>query len=124
MHAHRFVRQIEGNELSELETYPLLERLSSMDLPDCEVDIGELAMRCAFFDDLPNNPDSILKWVEAIEQSGQKSNRERWAEAGRQRILERFSSNHQAEGLARALETLGVQVELTKLEILPGLDPA
>ncbi|RJU96182.1 MAG: hypothetical protein DWC00_03650, partial [Candidatus Poseidoniales archaeon] len=61
---------------------------------------------------------------EAIEQSGQKSNRERWAEAGRQRILERFSSNHQAEGLARALETLGVQVELTELEILPGLDPA
>jgi glyceraldehyde 3-phosphate dehydrogenase len=59
MHAHRFVRQIEGNELSELETYPLLERLSSMDLPDCEVDIGELAMRCDFFDDLPNNPDSI-----------------------------------------------------------------
>ena len=59
MHAHRFVRQIEGNELSELETYPLLERLCSMDLPDCEVDIGELAMRCAFFDDLPNNPDSI-----------------------------------------------------------------
>ena len=41
MHAHRFVRQIEGNELSELETYTLLERLSSMDLPDCEVDIGE-----------------------------------------------------------------------------------
>ena len=72
----------------------------------------------------PNNPDSILKWAEAIEQSGQKSNRERWAEAGRQRILERFSSNHQAEGLARALETLGVQVELTELEILPGLDPA
>ena len=28
MHAHRFVRQIEGNELSELETYPLLERLA------------------------------------------------------------------------------------------------
>jgi len=53
MHAHRFVRQIEGNELSELETYPLLERLSSMDLPDCEVDIGELAMRCDFFDQAP-----------------------------------------------------------------------
>ena len=59
MHAHRFVRQIEENELSELETYPLLERLSQMDLPDCEVDIGELAMRCTFFQDLPNNPDSI-----------------------------------------------------------------
>ena len=59
MHAHRFVRQIEGNELSELETYPLLERLSKMDLPDCEIDLGELAMRCSFFKDLPSNPDSI-----------------------------------------------------------------
>ena len=59
MHAHRFVRQIEENELSELETYPLLERLNTMDLPDCEVDIGELAMRCSFFDDLPNNPELI-----------------------------------------------------------------
>ena len=59
MHAHRFVRQIEANELSELETYPLLERLSKMDLPDCEIDLGELAMRCSFFKDLPSNPDSI-----------------------------------------------------------------
>ena len=59
MHAHRFVRQIEANELSELETYPLLERLSKMDLPDCEIDLGELAMRCSFFNDLPSNPDSI-----------------------------------------------------------------
>ena len=42
--------KIEGNELSELETYPLLERLSNMTLPDCEVDIGELAVRCPFFD--------------------------------------------------------------------------
>ena len=59
MHAHRFVRQIEANELSELETYPLLDRLSKMDLPDCEIDLGELAMRCTFFKDLPSNPDSI-----------------------------------------------------------------
>ena len=59
MHAHRFVRQIEENELSELETYPLLERMSKMDLPDCEVDIGELAMRCPFVEDLQNNLDSI-----------------------------------------------------------------
>jgi glycosyltransferase involved in cell wall biosynthesis len=72
----------------------------------------------------PNNPDSIQKWVEAIEQSGEESNREQWSKAGRQRIFERFSSNHQAEGLARGLATLDVQVELTDLEILPGLDPA
>ena len=59
MHAHRFVRQIEGNEFSELESFPLLERLSKMDLPDCEVDIGELAVRCPFFNDLKSSPDSI-----------------------------------------------------------------
>ncbi len=59
MHAHRFVRQIEGNEFSELESFPLLERLSKMDLPDCEIDIGELAVRCPFFNDLKSNPDSI-----------------------------------------------------------------
>ena len=59
MHAHRFVRQIEGNEFSELESFPLLEKLSKMDLPDCEIDIGELAVRCPFFDDLKSNPDSI-----------------------------------------------------------------
>ena len=64
MHAHRFVRQIEGNEFSELETFPLLERLSSMNLPDCEVDLGELAMRCSFFNDLPNNPDSIDNFLQ------------------------------------------------------------
>ena len=63
MHAHRFVRQVEGNELSELETYPLLERLSNMTLPDCEIDIGELAVRCPFFADLPDNPDSIDKYL-------------------------------------------------------------
>lgn len=63
MHAHRFVRQIEANELSELETYPLLERLSKMDLPDCEIDLGELAMRCSFFKDLPSNPDSITDFL-------------------------------------------------------------
>ena len=54
MSAHRFVRQIEGNELSELETFPLLEHITTMDLPDCEIDLGELTMRCPFFKDLPN----------------------------------------------------------------------
>ena len=59
MKAHRFVRQIEANELSELETFPLLERLSNLDLPDCEIDLGELTMRCPFFEELQDNPDKI-----------------------------------------------------------------
>ena len=72
----------------------------------------------------PTDEDSIQQWVEAIEQAGLETNREQWSKAGRERILERFSSNHQAEGLARGLATLDVQVELTDLEMLPGLDPA
>ena len=43
---------------------------------------------------------------------------------GRDRILSRFSANHQAEGLARSLAAMGVKVEISDLEILPGLDPA
>ena len=62
--------------------------------------------------------------VPKVEQAGEETIREQCSKAGRERILERFSSNHQAEGLARGLATLGVQVELTDLEMLPGLDPA
>ena len=47
-----------------------------------------------------------------------------WSKAGRERILERFTANHQAEGLARSLAAMGVNVETTDLEMLPGLDPA
>ena len=76
MHAHRFVRQIEGNEFSELESFPLLERLSKMNLPDCEIDIGELAIRCPFFNDLKSNPDSIDNFLnEQISFKGININR-------------------------------------------------
>ena len=62
--AHRFVRQVEGNELSELETYPILVAITSFDLPDCEIDIGELAVRCPFFDKLKDNPqDKVNEYV-------------------------------------------------------------
>ena len=76
MKAHRFVRQIEGNELSELETFPLLDRLSTMDLPDCEIDLGELTMRCPFFDKLPENPETIDQYlVDQLDLTGIASNR-------------------------------------------------
>ena len=32
MKLHRFVREVEGNELSELETYPVIEQISKMKL--------------------------------------------------------------------------------------------
>ena len=76
MKAHRFVRQIEANELSELETFPLLERLSNLDLPDCEIDLGELTMRCPFFEELQDNPDKIDVYLrEQLDVSSLKSSR-------------------------------------------------
>ncbi len=42
MKAHRFVRQIEHNEMSEFETHPILETLSKLDLGPAHIDIGKL----------------------------------------------------------------------------------
>lgn len=44
MKAHRFVRQIENNELSEFETFPMVEALSRMDLGPAHIDIGKLTV--------------------------------------------------------------------------------
>ena len=42
MKAHRFVRQIEKNEMSEFETHPILEILSHLDLSPAHIDIGRM----------------------------------------------------------------------------------
>ena len=42
MKAHRFVRQIENNEMSEFETHPIMETLSRLDLGPAHIDIGKL----------------------------------------------------------------------------------
>lgn len=42
MKAHRFVRQIEHNEMSEFETHPILEILCRLDLGPAHIDIGKL----------------------------------------------------------------------------------
>jgi len=44
MKIHRFVRQVEMNELSEFETWPLIEALSELDLGTGHVDIGRLTV--------------------------------------------------------------------------------
>lgn len=44
MQAHRFVRQIEQNELSEYETYPVLKILSALNLGPAHIDVGRLAL--------------------------------------------------------------------------------
>lgn len=44
MKAHRFVRQVEQNELSEFETFPLLEALAELNPGPAHIDIGWLAV--------------------------------------------------------------------------------
>ena len=63
MRAHRFARQSDNNELSEFETYPILQYLASLQLNDCEVDIGELAVRCPFFDRLKDDQTGLDTYI-------------------------------------------------------------
>lgn len=44
MQAHRFVRQVERNELSEFETYPVIQAMSGLDLGTGHIDAGRLAV--------------------------------------------------------------------------------
>src|SRR6056300_958837 len=52
MKAHRFARQADNNELSELETFPILEYIKSLNIADCEIDVGELAIKFPNFSEL------------------------------------------------------------------------
>lgn len=44
MKTHRYVRQLAGNELSEFESYPILDALAHLDLGPSHVDVGRLAV--------------------------------------------------------------------------------
>ena len=48
MKDHRYVRQVEENELSEFETAPVLEALCKLDLGPAHIDIGRMAVK--YFD--------------------------------------------------------------------------
>ena len=43
MKAHRFVRQVERNELSEFETFPVFEELAKLNLGPAHIDVGRIA---------------------------------------------------------------------------------
>ncbi|MFU8816774.1 MAG: glyceraldehyde-3-phosphate dehydrogenase [Pseudomonadales bacterium] len=43
MKAHRYVRQVAKNELSEFESYPIVEALAQLDLGPSHIDVGKLA---------------------------------------------------------------------------------
>ncbi len=44
MQDHRYVRQIEQNELSEFETYPVIKALAGLDLGTAHIDVGRIAV--------------------------------------------------------------------------------
>jgi glyceraldehyde 3-phosphate dehydrogenase (phosphorylating) len=45
MKTHRYVRQIAKNELSEFESFPILEAMASLDLGPSHIDVGHLATK-------------------------------------------------------------------------------
>ena len=70
MKAHRFARQTDNNELSELETFPIVKYISSLNLCDCEIDVGEIAVKCPFFDQIKSDdsqlPDFLNKELVSV----------------------------------------------------------
>jgi len=61
MKAHRYVRQVEGNELSEFETHRVLGILSSLDLGPAHIDIGRLTVD--YFDKRQGDGQSLETYV-------------------------------------------------------------
>ncbi len=43
--AHRFVRQVEKEELSVHDTYPVLQALTQLDVSNCHIDLGKMAVK-------------------------------------------------------------------------------
>jgi len=63
MKAHRFARQADDNELSELETFPILESIKSLNIADCEIDVGELAIKFPNFSELKKNTSGLSDYI-------------------------------------------------------------
>ena len=61
MKIHRYVRQVEKNELSEFETYPILQNMMDLDLGPAHIDIGRLAVN--YFDKNMANGGSVDQYV-------------------------------------------------------------
>ncbi|MDG2140898.1 MAG: glyceraldehyde-3-phosphate dehydrogenase [Gammaproteobacteria bacterium] len=58
MKSHRFVRQVERNEMSEFETHPMLMAMAELDLWHTQIDLGKLTVR--FMEHQEKNPESLL----------------------------------------------------------------
>lgn len=66
MKAHRYVRQVEQNELSEFETYPVLEAISKLDLGPCHVDLGKLATKFMAESETISADDFVIRECKSV----------------------------------------------------------
>ena len=57
MKSHRFVRQVERNEMSEFETHPILMAMAELDLWHARIDLGKLTVRYMELD--AKNPGAL-----------------------------------------------------------------
>ena len=62
MKDHRYVRQVEGNELSEFETFPVISHVSQLDLGPAHIDIGRLTV--GFYEKGKPAGQSVEQYVE------------------------------------------------------------
>jgi glyceraldehyde 3-phosphate dehydrogenase len=62
MKDHRYVRQVEENELSEYETFPVLNHMAQMDLGPAHIDVGRLAVN--YYDQGKGEGLSVQEYVE------------------------------------------------------------
>lgn len=63
MKTHRWVRQVEDNELSEFETFRVLQAMENLELGASHIDIGRLSV--AYFDDDAGSGSSLEGFVES-----------------------------------------------------------
>lgn len=64
MKCHRDVRQVEENELSEFESYPILKAIAELDLSPCHIDLGQLTVK--YMEKAPDgglSGDDLKQWV-------------------------------------------------------------
>lgn len=66
MKIHRFVRQIEHNEMSEFETHPMMEILCRLDLGPAHIDIGKLTSNYMSDDEDLSMEDYVRKACQDI----------------------------------------------------------
>ncbi len=62
MKTHRYVRQIAQNELSEFESYPILEAMSKLDLGPSHIDVGKITTK--YMEELEQGEISAEEFVQ------------------------------------------------------------